>query len=79
MTLERARSKFGKFIGSLVETQQGDIGIIIDVRMDGGSVRNQYPCFVIEWYTNKAKVLYKSKPSWHTVTGILCDTRWKIS
>jgi hypothetical protein len=79
MTIETAKTKYGKHIGSLVETEQGDVGIILDIGMEGRNKKSQYPCFIIEWYTNKAKVLYKSKPSWHTVTGILCDTRWKIS
>jgi len=79
MTIETAKTKYGKHIGSLIETEQGDVGVIIDIRMDGGSKRNQFPCFIIEWYTNKAKVLYRNKPSWHPVTSIFCNTRWKIS
>ena len=77
MTLERAKKSFGKYIGSLID-HSGDIGLIIDIEMHGGPEdSDRYPMFVIEWYTN-FNVLYKKTPSYHTVTGVLAGSNWKI-
>lgn len=79
MTLAKARLKFGNYIGSLVD-HSGDIGLIIDIEMSGGPKRSDlYPCFVIEWYSNWANVVFKKQPSSHTVTGVLVGSNWKIS
>jgi hypothetical protein len=79
MTLERAKKSFGKYIGSLID-HNGDIGMIIDIEMNGGSKdSDKYPMLVIEWYTNLLNVLFKKTPSYHTVTGVLAGSNWKIS
>ena len=79
MTLERAKKSFGKYIGSLID-HSGDIGMIIDIEMEGGPKdSDKYPMFVIEWYTNYLNVLFKKNPSYHTVTGVLAGSNWKIS
>jgi hypothetical protein len=79
MTLETAKKSFGKYIGSLID-HSGDIGMIIDIEMNGGSKdSDKYPMFIIEWYTNSLNVLFKKTPSYHTVTSILAGSNWKIS
>jgi len=79
MTLERAKKSFGKYIGSLISSNE-DLGMIIDIQMDGGPKdSDKYPLFVIEWYTNHKRVLYKDSPSWHTVTSILVSSYYKLS
>ena len=79
MTLAKAKAKFGKYIGSLVD-HSGDIGMIIDIEMSGGPKQSdKYPCFVIQWYSNWAKVIFKKQPSYHTVTGVLSGSHWKLS
>ena len=79
MTLERAKKSFGKYIGCLID-HSGDIGMIIDIEMNGGpDDSDEYPMFIIEWYTNSFNVLFKKTPSYHTVTGVLAGSNWKIS
>jgi hypothetical protein len=79
MTLERARKSFGKYIGSLID-HSGDIGMIIDIEMNGGPKdSDKYPVFVIEWYSDYLNVIFKKNLSYHTVTGVLAGSNWKIS
>jgi len=48
--------------------------------MDGGPKdSDKYPMFVIEWYSNWANVIFKQQPSYHTVTGVLSGSHWKLS
>jgi hypothetical protein len=69
-------------IGDLIrhKRRKNDIGMIIDIEMNGGSKdSDKYPMFIIEWYSNSLNVLFKKTPSYHTVTGVLAGSQWKIS